>query len=317
VCAAVNNRDAHSVSTGMRTPIKASVAVTVLVVLLLTLLVAGLVENALYIPAAMHPAPDPALADSVARSCFATWQAVEIAADDGAPLRAWIFRPRASTGSAVILLHGVADTRTGMMDQARFLLSAGYTVLLPDSRGHGVSGGRMITYGVLETGDLHRWTDWLARQPGIGRIYGLGASMGAAILLESLPQEPCFRAVVADCPFATFREVARDRLHQFTGVSTPLLVPLVDLGFVYARLAHGIDLSQASPAATIPAAGTPILLIHGDRDANIPVRHSRELAALNPAVQLWVVHGAGHVGSLAVASEEYARRVLVWFATHR
>jgi pimeloyl-ACP methyl ester carboxylesterase len=58
----------------------------------------------------------------------------------------------------------------------------------------------------------------------------------------------------------------------------------------------------------------PILLIHGDRDTNIPPRHSRELHHVNPqSTTLWIVPGATHVATCVTAADEYARRVLAWF----
>ncbi|MBS1857678.1 MAG: alpha/beta hydrolase, partial [Acidobacteria bacterium] len=53
-------------------------------------------------------------------------------------------------------------------------------------------------------------------------------------------------------------------------------------------------------------------------DNNIPIRHSRELHAANPATtELWEVTGAGHVDSFGRDPEAYARRVTVFFAAHR
>ena len=43
---------------------------------------------------------------------------------------------------------------------------------------------------------------------GTSSLYGLGESLGAAILIESLPREPRFRAVVAECPFDSFEDIA-------------------------------------------------------------------------------------------------------------
>ena len=275
-----------------------------------------LVENSVHIAPALRPAPAASLADRIARATDSTWQPIEISAPDGIPLRAWLFRPGRPNGSAVVLLHGVADTRAGMMGPAQFLLERGYTVLAPDSRGHGVSGGSLIAYGLKETADLDSWLDWLCLQPGVKRLYGLGVSMGAAVLLESLPREARLRAVVADCPFAAFPEVARDRLHQLTGAPSLVTGPMVALGIFYGRLRYGMDLAQASPAAAVQATTVPILLIHGVLDSNIPVRHSRELRARNSAIQLWEVPGAEHVASFGTAPEEYASRVLAWFAAH-
>ena len=161
-----------------------------------------------------RPAASTAAAATLSRDTGATWEDVKARAADGVVLGAWLFTPRRPNGGAVILLHGVADTRLGMSAHADFLLRAGYTVLLPDCRGHGASGGDLISYGVLEADDMHRWADLLMARPGVVKLYGLGQSMGASILIEALPREPRFRALVADCPFATFEEVAYDRLQQ-------------------------------------------------------------------------------------------------------
>jgi dipeptidyl aminopeptidase/acylaminoacyl peptidase len=264
-----------------------------------------------------RPQPDPHDADSVVAKSGATWQAVRIQAADGTPLDGWIFRPARPNGAGAILLHGVGDTRAGVLAESHFLLRAGYTILTPDARGHGASGGDLITYGIREGGDVHVWSDWLFANGGVDRLYGLGESMGAAILLESLPCERRFRAVVAEAPFAEFREIAYDRLAQETALPSRLFWPIVDLGMVYGRLRYGLDLDHASPAAAVRATSVPILLIHGTEDRNIPIRHSRVLHALQPTTTvLWEVAGGHHVDALATAGNEYVARVLDWFGRH-
>ena len=257
-------------------------------------------------------------ADTIARQGGSSWQPAQVVADDGVHLDAWLFTPREPNGAAVILLHGVGDTRMGMSGHAPFLLRAGYTVLLPDLRGHGASGGTIITYGVRESADIHRWADLLLRQPGITRLYGLGQSLGAAVLLESLPREPRFRGLVADSPFVTFEEIASDRLTQAGLSSRAAAWPVIHLGFVYACVRYGVNLWHASPAEALRATRIPVLLIHGQDDGNIPPRHSRELHATNPgASELWEVPHAGHVASLVTEPENYERRVTEWFGKHR
>jgi fermentation-respiration switch protein FrsA (DUF1100 family) len=62
---------------------------------------------------------------------------------------------------------------------------------------------------------------------------------------------------------------------------------------------------------------TPILLIHGLADTNIPPYHSDLIQAANPAmVVLWKVPGARHTASHAAAPEEFERRGLEWFGEH-
>jgi hypothetical protein len=57
-------------------------------------------------------------------------------------------------------------TRAGMLAHAGYLLADGFTVLIPDSRGHGSSGGDIIAYGTREASDVHVWADWFVLQSG-------------------------------------------------------------------------------------------------------------------------------------------------------
>jgi dipeptidyl aminopeptidase/acylaminoacyl peptidase len=271
-------------------------------------------ENALYVDP--RPSAEPQQADQLAQETGSSWEPAAVDTADGVTLRGWLFRPAEPNGGAAMLLHGVGDTRLGMMQQARLLLDAGYSVLLPDARGHGNSGGRVISYGLRESLDVHCWAGWLLARVPNARLYGLGASMGAAVLLQSLMVEHRFRAVVAECPFATFQEIALDRMHQRTGAPRTLFFPILLLSFVYARARYGLNMRHVSPAVAVRATTVPILLIHGTADSNIPVSHSRDLHALNASTRLWEVAGAGHVDNYAAQPEAYRKHVLEWFAAH-
>ena len=115
-----------------------------------------LAEGALH-PARLSLVYRDQIRQRVADQYGAKLQEVSVKAHDGALLRAWYVEPPNSNGNAVILLHGVGDTRQGVAGFAPFMLDAGYSVLLPDSRAHGESGGGVVTYGVKESHDVHDW----------------------------------------------------------------------------------------------------------------------------------------------------------------
>ena len=272
-------------------------------------------EGALHIP--FRPRPESAYADSIARGSAAVWETARVTTADGVVLDGWLFTPHAPNGSGVIVLHGVGDTREGMSTHVEYLLRGGFTVLAPDARGHGASGGSVISYGIREAGDVHAWADWLLHHRPIAHLYGLGESMGAAILLQSLPREPRFRAVVADCPFDSFEDVACYRLERASHLGRWASWPVVQIGFLYARGVYGLNLWRASPAEAIRDTSVPILLIHGTADTHIPPSESGSLHAVNPhATTLWLVPGANHVSSVSEFPEEYVRRVTEWFTAH-
>src|SRR5207302_11460678 len=113
-------------------------------------------------------------------------------------------------------------------DRAQFLLDSGYAVLTPDSRAHGGSGGATASYGLIEAGDIRRWAGFVLQRPGITRLYGFGLSMGASILIQTLPTEPRFCALLADCSFATFEEAAYNRLDTRLYLPRPFARPLIE-----------------------------------------------------------------------------------------
>jgi|WetSurMetagenome_2_1015567.scaffolds.fasta_scaffold22442_2 uncharacterized protein len=269
-----------------------------------------LCEAALRVPRSLRIEPDDQLAAGLAARTRSHWQLAVLRARDGIPLRAWLFVPERSNGSGAILLHGVADTRRGVLAHAEYLLRAGYVVLTPDSRGHGVSGGDLITYGVRECSDVALWAKWMRGKADVARLYGLGESMGAAILLQSVDE---LDAVVAEASFATFRQVAQYRVAEKIGVREWMAAPVVECGLMYAWARYGLDLGTASPLEHVRKTRVPVLLIQGLADRNVPLAQARELAFSNPRVALWLVPGAGHTEAFASQPAETERRVLGWF----
>jgi alpha-beta hydrolase superfamily lysophospholipase len=243
---------------------------------------------------------------------------VQIVARDGVPLRAWVFTPETGNGAAVLVLHGIADSRASQLGLARMLESRGYVVLAPDSRAHGESGGDIATYGLLESDDVHRWVSWLVDDRHPRAIYGLGESLGGAVLIQSLAVEPRFSGIVAECSFSSFERIARDRVAEMLPLPRPLgrvlAAPLVWAAFVYARLRYGLDFRAASPQVALARSRTPVLLIHGLNDTKTPPEHSKVLAASNPqSAKLWLVPGAGHTGASAASPKEFEKRVLNFY----
>ena len=201
-----------------------------------------------------------------------------------------------------------------------WLVENHYAVLIPDARHHGNSGG-LATYGLKEADDIHRWLDWIEANAHPRCMFGLGESMGAAQLLQSLPHEPRFCAVVTESPFASFREVAYARFGRPFNVGPWLgrtfFRPTVEAGFLYTRLRYGLNMDAASPEQTVVGAKTPVLLIHGLDDRNIPLYHSDLIQAKNPStVVVWKVPGAGHTQAHKTAPQEFEQRVLRWFGEH-
>ncbi|HVW11201.1 MAG TPA: alpha/beta fold hydrolase [Bryobacteraceae bacterium] len=238
---------------------------------------------------AIHP---PRQKIALSCPCFShmSCRSVAIAASDGVQLSAWYYTSDRPNGKIVILLHGIGASREDMVPLGYLFLRNGYSVLEPDLRGHGDSGG-VATYGVLESGDVHRWVDWMAKISGSSEIYGFGASLGGAVLLQSLETETRFRAVVAESPYYDFPHIANERIARMLPEGTKWIAgPFVASGIAWERLRRGIDLRETSPAEGLRRTHTPVLLIHGAEDSQTAPENSELLAqAAGKNVVLWIV----------------------------
>jgi alpha-beta hydrolase superfamily lysophospholipase len=178
-------------------------------------------------PAYLHPIRRELTPDLVreADASFAASggqrQDFEVRAPDGVILRGWKVLPKNPNGSWVLLFHGVADNRVGVVGQSEFLLRAGYSIIMMDARSHGASEGPIATYGWLERNDTRAIIDALIASehghpfgsnadPPLLHIFALGESMGAGIALQSAAIDSRIEAVVAEAPFANLREASYD-----------------------------------------------------------------------------------------------------------
>lgn len=279
------------------------------------LMIAGVVlaESATRIPRSFRWLPPRSVAYAVAVESGATLRDLEIAAADGVSLRAWMLRPHEPNGSVVLVLHGVGAHRGHVLGHAALFARHGYTVIVPDHRAHGTSGGERTTYGVLESGDVSRWNDWAERNTGAHRIVGYGQSMGAAILIRAAGSDARLSAVVAEAPFATFEAAATDRIATF--VSRPPAWFAVEAGFLWWCLRSGVDLKKANPLESLRAAmrrpdPPRVMLIHSGADATIPRWHSRTLREVAPdRILYWELEGVEHTQAYHRLPEEFEERV--------
>jgi pimeloyl-ACP methyl ester carboxylesterase len=234
--------------------------------------------------AILHPARRP-----VTMTPDVTYEDVSFAGTEGAVLRGWRFRTRDAPRGLLVYLHGIGDNREGGVGIAKRFGPKGWDVLAYDGRAHGASGGAACTYGVLEKHDLVRALDAAAAD----RVVLFGCSLGAAVALQAAPLDPRIRGVIAQSPFSSLPEIARDRAPWFATASE------VERALALAGSRGGFEAADASPATAARAIRVPVLLIHGEADRETGVEHSRRtFEALAGPRRLFVVPGAGHTDTL-------------------
>jgi uncharacterized protein len=240
---------------------------------------------------------------------------------DGLTLDGWLLAPDSAVPPRrpVVIVHGQDQDRESEIDGrvlevAAALARAGRPVLVFDSRGYGYSAGDRFTLGAKETGDLRGAIDELERRGLTGSgVDLLGYSMGGATALMLTPSEPRVRAVAEDSGYAVLAEVLQQELPSHSG-----LPGIFTPGTVFmARFVADVDLDAIRPLDTVHRLaehGVPLLVIHSDADALIPISHGHRLAATyGPRVQTYFVSGAQHVQSYLLDPATYLARLTQFF----
>ncbi len=295
--------------------------------IVLTLLLAppliAAVMGWLVAPSFLHPMRRPLTPDLVQQADVSFAQIgvqrkpFDVRARDGILLHGWKVRAAHPNGSWVVLFHGVADNRVGVLEHALILLRAGYSVTLMDARAHGESQGAIATYGWLERKDVSAILDALVASEHPLHIFALGESMGAGIALQSAGADPRIEAVVAEAPFASLREASYDYagLQQHPWLGKTLFAPGAWVMLARGQALAGFPAADVSPERAVGARAFPVLLICDTGDTTLPCRHAKQIyAAARGPKCLWIVPGAFHTAALGYQPEEFRRRVLQFFA---
>ena len=139
--------------------------------------------------------------------------------DEDTTLRGVFLKHDAPLGT-VIVCHGVGANHSDMEVIHQVLYESGFQVFTFDFRGHGLSDGHTITYGLNERSDiLGAYNACLSRNDvDPDRLYALGVSMGGASLTLALPDMPEVKAAVLDSAFADLTLMVE---HQFRFLPEP------------------------------------------------------------------------------------------------
>ncbi|MFI9425854.1 alpha/beta hydrolase [Streptomyces achromogenes] len=219
----------------------------------------------------------------------------------------------ASRDLAFVIAHGF----TGDVDRPHVRRVAGVlrghgAVLTFSFRGHGRSGGRS-TVGDKEVLDLAAAVEH-ARRLGHARVVTVGFSMGGSVVLRHAALRPgTVDAVVSVSAPARWYYRGTAPMRRLHWLVTRPEGRLVGRYGLRTRIHHrNWDPVPLSPVRAVPRiAPTPLLIVHGDRDAYFPLDHPRMLAeAAGGHGELWIEAGMGHAEH--AADDALVARIADW-----
>jgi uncharacterized protein len=235
------------------------------------------------------------------------------------PLPAWRFTPTVETCPTwAVLVHGRSGSRDEPLRLAGPCLAVGLPTVSvsyrndpdgppsPDGRSH---------LGATEWEDVEAAVAW-ALDAGARDVVLVGQSMGGACVAELLRRSRLrshVRAVVLEAPVLDWGPVLR-RAAVDRGLPTAVLPLLLPPTMALAGARGAIDFRSLGSFDGIE--DVPVLLVHGEDDATVPVELADALAATAPEVVTYLrIAGAGHLRAWNHARTEVEAAVEAFLAT--
>jgi fermentation-respiration switch protein FrsA (DUF1100 family) len=216
-------------------------------------------------------APDPTRVDP-ATADLPTVKELKLRTADGVELIAW-YHPAGPGQPTLLYFHGNAGnllSRAGRMGE---YIAKGRGMLMLSYRGYGGSGGKPTEKNNIS--DAHLVYRWLLDQNvKAADIILYGESLGSGVAVQ-LAASQSVGGVILDAPYTSIADVGA-RIYPYLPV-------------------QALTLDRYDSLSRIDRINAPLLIVHGDQDALIPIAMGRELhkRASEPK-QFAPIAGGGH-----------------------
>lgn len=215
---------------------------------------------------------------------------------DGTTLHGWFLKTKAATPKGtVVFSHGNAGSLGHHLGFVTWLADAGYQVFMYDYRGFGKSGGVLNRDGMVQ--DVKAAFLYVSGRKDVqkDKIISYGHSLGGAKSITALANiEPLkCKAIVIDSSFSSYQAMAK----LFAG-----------------ELGTELISDEFSPKDFISKInGTPMLIVHGQKDTVVPFAQGQQLFDLaNEPKTLFDVKEGNHGDALSRDEGAYRKKMLAW-----
>lgn len=214
---------------------------------------------------------------------------------DGSRLGGVYFASTRENSVPIVICHGNMQTVQSVLPLANTLHRHGFSVLVFDYRGFGLSQGQIRSFMDL-TEDLREGINFVARQPGVdgSRIGIIALSLGTAPATIVSETDHRVKALVLHAPIHSGERLIAN------------FVP-TRFGSFFARFL--VDTNGLNTSRAIVNIRCPLLVIQEENDIITPAKDGQRLfhKAQVPK-DMWLVPNEGHLG--AFGTYEYHQRVI-------
>lgn len=239
------------------------------------------------------------------RATDSAWQTVQLTTVNGLKLEGW-YIPKDSAKGTVILFHGHAGTRSGVVHEALRFHDMGYNTLLMDFRAHGNSQGNTCTIGFLEAEDVKLAYDHI-RGKGEKHIVLWGISMGAAAVTKAMHDYDLGAdKVILEMPFGSIVQAAEGRL----AIMKLPREPLASLVTFWGSVEQGFWAFDMKPSRYARSIHCPTLVQWGRNDPRVSWEETAAIYNNIPAQKKLVIYeNSGHESLCDKETDKWTKEV--------
>ena len=186
-------------------------------------------------------------------------QVISLSSTDNVTLTAWYCAPSADKKMPLLIyFHGNTGNIGDRSNKLRHFKEAGFGILAISYRGYGTSGGHPTEQGIYA--DARAAMAYAQQQHiPLNQVVLYGESLGSGVAVQMATEFPV-QALILEAPYTSLTDLAHLR---FPFIPTSVLLK-----------------DHFNSAAKIQQIHTPLLVMHGDQDATIPIRFGKALLAL-------------------------------------
>ena len=219
-------------------------------------------------------------------------------------------------GKCIIFLHGNGETAVSekyLFDQ---LNERGVSVVAPDYRGYGLTGGEFSESGCYEV--AHAAYDWLRNEKGVcvDDIIPLGYSLGSGVAVE-LAESRRVGGLILQTPYYSGCALLPHWIKTF-GLPEDLKKGFFNRLFPAIAVRRAVKSEKSFPTGSrLDRITCPVLLFHGDSDMVVPVSHGERVFAgiSSPRKEfVRVAHGGHNNFQFMMGYDMYVAKIVEFLA---
>ena len=227
-----------------------------------------------------------------------------IKSDDNLKLHAILIENPKEKGT-IILVHGYRSTKErDLISSIPNYYQMGYSLVLIDQRGSGLSEGKYITFGYYESRDVNNWVNYLYKNKKKNIILA-GISLGATSVL--LVNNKHVKAILTDSGFVNAYDEISYVIKHYFHLPSFLFIHMINF---YNKLILKFDFKKVNTVDNLKNLDVPILFVHGLSDDFVPPINSEiNYNSYHGIKDLYLVKDANHGMGYLLDKKNYLKKI--------